>query len=94
MNKGLPAVERAVHAEEFEWMLALWTERVLLVGCPPQNTGHTASKKWISNIVNNPLLVKESLPDIKEVNLKTEKQEVALAVVRTAAAAIYRAKIL
>nr|ACN36095.1 unknown [Zea mays] len=41
MNKGLPAVERAVHAEEFEWMLALWAERVLLVGCPPQNTGHT-----------------------------------------------------
>jgi hypothetical protein len=67
MNKGLPAVERAVHAEEFEWMLALWAQRVLLVGCPPQNTGYTAFTKQISNIMNSQLLVRGSVSsDTKE----------------------------
>jgi len=40
MNKGLPAIKRTVHAEEFKWVLALWALRGLLVGCPPQNARH------------------------------------------------------
>jgi len=42
MNKGLPAIKRTVHAEEFEWVLALWALRGLLVGCPPQNACYAA----------------------------------------------------
>jgi len=42
MNKGLPAIKRTVHAEEFKWVLALWALRGLLVGCPPQNACYAA----------------------------------------------------
>jgi hypothetical protein len=45
MNKGLPAIKRTVHAEEFKWVLALWALRGLLVGCPPQNARHAAYRE-------------------------------------------------
>jgi hypothetical protein len=44
-------------------MLAPWAQKGLLVGCPPQNTGYTAFRKWILNTRNNKILVKGSLSD-------------------------------